>query len=225
VKLELETIAPTNAAIHRSKSRSRLKLVLLPLIALLGLHVPVRGWAQSSQTFSSIGLALQGIRQTFSVSTGFENATGDLDKTPVTLDLSSNAPRALDELVAQRPSYVWTLKDGFYDVYPKMKFDSFTQLTVAKYSVKDATLIEAVRTIDTLPEVHKWLDRRHATRADLIGGDRLMTPGVPFVPDRRSLTLGKVPVRSILNELYRNFGQTQWTVWHEGQRISMFFSP
>jgi hypothetical protein len=209
-----------------SKLRTCLERVLPFLIVLLSLLAPICGWAQSSRRYSSISLALEGIRQTFFVSTGFENATGDLDKTPVTLDLSSNdVSRVLDALVAQRPSYVWSLKDGFYDVYPKLKFDSFAQLTVANYAVKEVTLIEAVHAIDKLPEVQKWLERLHATRTDLIGGSRLETPGVPFQPQRMSFASKNLPVRSILNELYRNFGQTQWTVWHEGQHISMFFSP
>ena len=213
-------------AIHKSKLRIWVKSVLPFVIALLSLQTPVCCWARSSQTFSSIGLALQGIRQAFFVSTGFENETGDLDKTPIALDLSGNdVPWVFDALVAQRPSYVWSLKDGFYDVYPKKKADSFAQLTVANYSVKDATLIEAVLAIDKLPEVQEWLAHRHVTRADLIGGSRLMTPGVPVQPQRMSFTLEKVPVRSILNQIYRNFGQTEWTIWREGQRISMFFSP
>ena len=145
---------------------------------------PSLGGGGSRATFSSIGLALQGIRQAFFVSTGFENATGDLDKTPVTLDLSGNdVPRVFDALVAQRPSYVWSLNDGFYNVYPKKKVDNFAQLTVANYSVKDATLIEAVLAIDKMPEVQKWLTLRHLNRADLIGGSRLMTPGVPVQPE------------------------------------------
>jgi hypothetical protein len=222
----LETVASARTAIEMSKLRTCLERVLPFLIVLLSLLAPICGWAQSSRRFSSISLALEGIRQTFFVPTGFENATGDLDKTPVTLDLSSNdVSRVLDALVAQRPSYVWSLRDGFYDVYPKLKFDSFAQLTVANYAVKEVTLIEAVHAIDKLPEVQKWLERRHATRADLIGGSRLMTPGVPFQPQRMSFAFKNLPVRSILNGLYRNFGQTQWTVWHEGQHISMFFSP
>lgn len=161
------------------------------------------------------------------MSTGFENVTGDLDKTPVTLDLSGNdVAHVFDALVAQRPAYVWNLRDEFYDVYPKMKGDSFSQFSVASYVVTDATLREAIRSIDKLPDVQKWLSRRHTSRTDLIGGSRLMPPRrTPDQPQRRiSLDLKNVPVRSVLNQVYRNFGETQWTIWHEGKRIWMFFS-
>jgi hypothetical protein len=198
-------------------------------VALLSLQAPVQGVAQSAQTFSNINFALQAIRQSFYVSTGFENAIGDLDKTPVTLDLSGNdVARVFDALVAQRPSYGWSLKDGFYDVYPKMRAQSFSQLSVANYAVRDATLREAVDAIDKLPKVQRWLTHRHSRRGDLIAGSRLMPPrGAPVEPQpqrRRSLALKNVQVRTILNQIYSNFGETHWAIWHERQDIMMFFS-
>jgi hypothetical protein len=211
-----------------SKSPLGQKCILPLLVALLSLQTPIWGWTQPAQTFENIGLALQAIRQTFYVSTGFENAIGDLDKTPVTLDLSGNdLARVFDALVAQRPSYVWSLKDGFYDVYPKMKAQSFSQLSVASYAVKDATLREAVEAIDKLPKVRRWLTHRHVRRADLIGGSRLMPPrGAVYTPPpqrRLSLALKNVQVRTILNQVYSKFGETDWTIWHERQDITMFF--
>jgi len=185
--------------------------------------------AQSAQTFSNISDALEAVRQNFHVSTGFENAIGDLDKTPVTLTLSGNnvAP-VFDALTVQRPSYAWSLEDGFYDVYPKMKAQTFSQISVARYTAKDATLREAVEAIDKLPSAQRWLAHRHLRRADLIGGSRLMPPrGDSVQPDlqrRPSLDLKKVQVRTILNQVYRKFGETHWTIWHERQDITMFFA-
>jgi hypothetical protein len=199
------------------------------LVALLSLQTPILGWTQPAQTFENIGLALQAIRQTFNVSTGFENAIGDLDKSPVMLDLSGNdVARVFDALVAQRRTYVWRLNDGFYDVYPKMNADNFSHLRVASYVVTDATLREAVDAIDKIPKVQRWLTHRHTKRADLIGGSRLMPPrGAPVEPQpqrRRSLALKNVEVRTILNQIYNNFGETHWAIWHERQDITMFFS-
>jgi len=224
-ELKLGKVASAKRDFQKSMSPTWPKRVLTSLIALLILQVPACGWARSPQKFSSIGLALEGIRQTFFISTGFENATGDLDKTPVALDLSrKNVASVFDALVSQRPSYAWRLEDGFYDVYPKTEADSFSHLSVTTYVVTDATLIGAVHAIDELPEVQKWLLRRRVSRGDLIFGSRLLTPGVPYQPQRRSFTLMNVSVRSILNHIYSDFDQTQWTVWREGQRISMLLS-
>jgi hypothetical protein len=212
-----------------SKSPLGQKCILPLLVALLSPQTPIWGWTQPAQTFENIGLALQAIRLTFTVSTGFENAIGDLDKTPVMLDLSGNdVARVLDALVAQRRTYVWRLNDGFYDVYPKMKGQSFSQLSVANYAVKDATLREAVDAIDKLPKVQRWLTHRHTRRGDLIGGSRLMPPrGAPLEPQsqrRQSLALKNVQVRTILNQIYSSFGETHWVIWHERQDFMMFFS-
>jgi hypothetical protein len=206
-----------------------LKSALPLLLMLSSLQKPACSWAQSSQTFASIGLALQGIRETFSVSTGFENVTGDLDKAPVTIDLSgNNVARVFDSLVAQRPAYLWMLKDGVYDLYPKNKDISFVRLSVASYVVTDATFIEAMEAIDKSPNIQKWLSRHNTRRANLITGRGLMQPrGVP-PPDRRprvSLALKSVQVLTILNEAYSKLGGTHWVVWHEAQDVSIFFSP
>jgi hypothetical protein len=134
-----------------------------------------------------------------------------------------------DALVAQRPAYSWDLKNGVYDVFPRKKDESFGQLTVPSYMVADATLREALGAIDKTPEVHRWLSRHHARRADLITGRGLMPPrGAPPQPDRRpkvSLSLKNALVRTILNEAYSKLGGTHWVIWHEKQDISIFISP
>jgi hypothetical protein len=118
------------------------------------------------------------------------------------------------------------LEDGFYDVYPKVKADSFSQLTVENYIATDATLIEAVEAIDKLPNVQRWLTNRHMRRGDLIGGSVLVQPGAPAPLRRRqSFAFKNVRVRTILNRVNNDFGETHWVVWHEGQDVSMFFSP
>lgn len=204
---------------------------LLPLLFILAsLQKSPCSLAQSPQTFSSISLALEAIRQTFSVSTGFENVPGDLDKNAVTIELSSdNVGRVFDSLVAQRPTYTWILKDGVYDLYPKNKDISFVRLTVASYVVTNATFGEATSALDKSPNVQKWLSRYHLRRADLITGIGLMQPrGAQPQADRRpriSLALKRVPILTILNQAYDKFAGTHWVVWHDGQDISIFFSP
>ena len=209
---------------------NRLRVTLLSFVVALSLQVPPFSWAQSSRTFSSLGLALEAIRQTFSVPTGFENVPGDLDKTPVTLDLSAgNVAHVFDALVAQRQAYAWNLRDGVYDIFPKKKDESFGQLTVPNYIVADATLREALGAIDQTPQVQQWLSRHHERRADLITGRGLMPPrGAPPQPDTRprvSLSLKNALVRTILNETYGNLGGTHWVIWHQKQDISIFISP
>jgi hypothetical protein len=207
---------------RHSNAHLRGKSILLLLVALLSLQAPINGMGQSAETFSNIDFALQAIRQTFYVSTGFETAAGDLDKTPVAFDVSvNNVARVFDALVAQRPNYVWSLKDGFYDVYPKIKAQSFTQQKVANYEVRDATLREAVDAIDKLPKIQRWLAHRRKKRVDLMNVTRI---GPPPPQKRRSLALKNVQVRTVLNQVYSSFGETQWTIWHQGQDIGMSFS-
>jgi hypothetical protein len=203
-----------------SKSPIWKKGILLLFVVLLSLQTPIPGMAQSEETFSNIDFALQAIRQTFNVSTGFETAVGDIDKIPITLDLSGNSvTRVFDALVTQRPDYVWSLKDGFYDLYPKMKAQSFSQINVTNYVVRDATLREAVDAIEKLPEIKRWLTHHRKRRVDLMN-----VAGPPPPQERRSLALENVQVRTILNQLYSSFGERQWTIWHQRQDIGMSFS-
>jgi hypothetical protein len=201
------------------------KSVFLSLAALF-LYTRAGAEPRPTETFPNINSALEAIRETLQVSTGFENAIGDLDKTPVALDLSGNrVALVFDALIAQRPAYAWVLKNGFYDVYPKMRAGSFSQLTVTDYVAKDATLMEAVDAIDKLPRVQRWLNRRHMSRGNLIAESVLMPPGGHGPPRRRqSFELKNVPVRTILNQVYGSFGETHWNIWHEGRNITMFFS-
>ena len=189
----------------------------------MSLQTPIHVVAQSAQTYSSIGLALQAIRQNFNVSTGIEHPVGDADESPVTLDLSGNdVSRVFDNLVAQRPTYVWSLKDGVYDVYPRMKGESLSQLTVGNYVLSDTTFQEAKEAIVNLKEVRKWLSQRRATANWPDAASVFLPgPGGPFLrsePVRRSLALNKVPLRTVLNQLMTRFGGMQWNIWHQGGR-------
>ncbi len=202
-----------------SKSLFQIESVLY--LALI-LAAPTRAIAQTTETYSNMDFALSAVRRTFNVSTGLELSVGDRDKTPIVLDLSGNSvARVFDSLVKQRPKYRWVLNDGFYDVYPKAKAQSFSQVRVASYVVTDASLREAVDHIDKLPEVERWLANHHKRRQDLIGGSRL-GPAPP--EEKRSVNLQDVTVRTVLNRVYRSFDQKQWTIWNQGQDIGMSFS-
>jgi hypothetical protein len=196
----------------------------LPFLAVLSsLATPVYSSAQSSQTFSGIGRALDAIRQTYSVCSGFKNVKSDSDKTPVILDLSGgDVARVFDALVAQRTAYAWSLNNGFYNVYPKLKNDSISQMKVANYTLTNATHIEAVIAVEKLPEIQKWSSRQHVSMGSFTAGSRLSTPGIPSQPHRESFVLKDTSIRSVLNQVYRSFGETQWTIWHDGQRVTLF---
>jgi len=233
LKLKLRPVRSRKSAIPNLKS-PRWKKGILPLLgALLSLQAPIYGVPQSAKTYSSIGLALQAIRQTFNVSTGIEHPIGDADESAVTLDLAGkDVSRVFDDLVAQRPAYVWNFKDGVYNVYPKMKVDSLSQLTVRNYVLTDATLEEAKEALVNLTEVKKWLSQRRAT-ANWPGAVSVLGPGPggPFrrlEPVKTSLALNKVPFRMVLNQLTSRFGGMQWNIWHQGrngQFIHIYISP
>jgi hypothetical protein len=92
--------------IRSSNSLMRKSSTLLVLVILLSLQLPSPGVSQSVETFSDISHALEAIRQNFHVFTGFENAIGDLDKTPVSPDLSTkDVARVFDAFIAQRTAY------------------------------------------------------------------------------------------------------------------------
>jgi hypothetical protein len=210
------------AAMRFSKSVFRAWSILVLFVILLSLGAPIHGIAQSAETFSNMDFALLAIRQTFNVSTGLELAVGDMDKTPIALDLKEkNVTRLFDALVTQRPNYVWSLRDGFYDVYAKIKDQSFSQVSVANYVVRDVTLREAVDAIEKAPEIKRWLSHNHKRRQNLISVDRI---GPPPPQEKRSLALQNVKVRTILNLVYSSFGEMQWTIWNQGQDIGMSFS-
>jgi hypothetical protein len=200
----------------------RTRSILFLIITLPILAPPIHGIKRSAETFPNMDSALFSIRQTFNVSTGLELAIGDMDRGALRIDLyGNNVARVFDSLVKQRPGYRWRLEDGVYDVYPKAKAHTFSQVKVADYVVRDVTLREAVDEIEKLPEVKQWLATNRMRRQNLITATGL---GVPPPLQRRSLALQDVTVRTILNRIYRSFDKTEWTIWNQGQDIGMSFS-
>ena len=198
--------------------------VLSKLCTLLVLVGQTSGHAQSVHSYQNINIAIQAIRQAHDVLTGLEiPATDEANKNPVTFDPSGqDIARVFDSVVARRPAYSWSLKDGVYDVYPKQQGESLSQLNVAAFVLTDSTLDEAQAVLFNLPEVKGWLAAHHAARGG--GGEYSgLGPGPagPFPqPKRVSLTVTNVRLYTILNQLISRFGRTQWIIDHvpgEGQ--------
>src|ERR1700674_2286043 len=119
--------------------------------------------AQTTQTFTDISIGLDALRRTYHISTGFEVASADT--TPFTLDLSGkDVARVFDALIVRNPNYVWTLRDGVYDLYPGRQDGSFSQLSIANFLLANATPEQAQEALFNLPEVKNWLLRHRARR-------------------------------------------------------------
>ena len=128
--------------------------------------------------------------------------------------------QTLNHLVEQRPEFVWKqLSDGTCDLYPNAK-DNLSDLMLKNYAVKDATLAEASRALNSLPEFQSWLSTRKVTR-------REFQTGPSWNPDQRmALDLTDVPLRTVLNKLIKTFDLTNWTIARYGDKkeyIAIYF--
>jgi hypothetical protein len=172
---------------------------------------------QSKQTFPSVSLALQAIRASYLVSTGFEMARNDLDDTPVTLVLSgTDVARVFENLVVQRPSYAWRLEGGVYDLYPKLADQSASDLVIQSFVLSNATRADASDAISRLSEFQQWLSAQHATRQEFI----VSTSHSPKQRDQRiSLVMGNTSLHNILNPLIKTFGDESWTIDRHGDNM------
>jgi hypothetical protein len=191
--------------------------VLLALTCLTSVMAQRDGLAQFQQSFPNVDIALKTVRQVYSVSTGFESDSADVDGVPVTLDLSGQDVGAVfDALARQRSVYVWSAQDGVYDLYPSSQAESLLRVSVAHFSVADATYREVQSALFNLPEVRDWLSQHHAARNGLINSTAAMPPrDAPHAePKKISLTLSNVQLRSILNQVISKFDVNQWFIAH-----------
>ncbi len=174
---------------------------------------------EASQSFSQIDLALQATREAYKISTGFEEVVGDSDKNPIVVDLSGdNIGKVFDSIVSQKPKYTWHLEDGVYDLYPKEERDRVTGLGVALYYVKDASSQEASEAVSRLPEFKLWLSEHHATRSEIVSGNRWSTAAQNA---KVSIELHNVPLRTVLNHLIAAVGDSGWTVFRWGDNMQL----
>jgi len=173
----------------------------------------------SEQIFTKIDLALQAFQQNYKVPTGIEYAEADAensDNAPITVDFSSKDPGVVfRSMASQKPAYVWNLEDGVYELYPKSPPDRVSDMTIALYYVKDATPQEASDALTRLPELQLWLSEHHATRSEIMHGPRW---GVDPDRTRISLELHNVPLRAILNQLFRKVGSSGWGISRWGDK-------
>jgi hypothetical protein len=169
----------------------------------------------SAQTLPSVTIALGNVREIYHIPIGFEIA--DADRDPVILDLSDkDVGHIFDSIVVQRPGYIWNLQDGVYDIFPRQRSESLSELTIANFVLINATLEEVQESLFNLPEVKNWFSLHHARRNEARGGSILGPgPGGPFPePTRVSITLSNVQLRTILNQVIGKFDRAQWTIGH-----------
>jgi len=171
-------------------------------------------FAQSLTGFSNVTSALSTIREDYSKRIGFEMA--DDDTTAIMLDLSNkDVGFLLGSLVMQKPAYTWRLQDGVYDVYPRSQTEALSDLTVASFTLSNATIEEAQQALFDLLEVKNWLAQRGAIRNTAQSGSRFIQPSGPQPePQRVSMSLTNVQLRSILNQLITKLGRSQWIIGH-----------
>jgi hypothetical protein len=188
--------------------------VVLILAVGLGVREPPRVQADA-EAFPTMNSALDAIGSKYNIFIGLEYAVGDADRTPVSLDLSTDRPTlALDSLVARKPAYKWKFEEGVYDVYPIADDDSLLDVTIQRFSVQDATPREVSAAIGDLPEVRQWLLRHHVRRNELETGSRWNES------DRRaSLTLTGTSFRAVLNRIILITGRRNWLVVRYGDNL------
>ena len=208
--------------VERAKNMNRsIALALAMLLFLVATWSKPQAHAQVHKNFATLHDALSAVRSKYSVPTGLEISASDSGEVPVALQLQQDdLAQALNQLVEQRPEYAWSLSDGVYDLYPKTKADSVSDLMLKNYLVKDATLDKASQALNSLPEFQTWLTTRKLTR-------REFQTGPAWNPNQRiDLNLRDVPLRSVLNKLIKNFGLTNWIIDRYGDRkeyIAIYF--
>jgi hypothetical protein len=63
--------------------------------------------------------AIDNVAATYRIQVGLEYAAQDKDLQPIILDVSvKSVDVVLNQLVNQKPDYVWSFVDNVYDIYP-----------------------------------------------------------------------------------------------------------
>lgn len=174
-----------------------------------------------AETFAGLAPAVRAIGTRYNIHIGLEYASGYEDS-PVTLDLSARkAEIVLSQLVAQKPQYAWSTRDGVFDVRPVSKSDSVLDIEVARFSLARASREQASKAIGEIPVLKAWLAGHNVVRRELQAGSLQRDSKT-----RISLTLTDVTLRMILNELIVKFGSVDWVVVRygdEGQFLGIYF--
>ena len=90
-----------------------------------------------AETFTTLRGALDAVAARYRIQVGVEYAAHDQDLQTITLDLSTeNVDAVLNQLVNQKPDYVWSFVDSVYDVYPTRNPDSILDVRIHEFTMK-----------------------------------------------------------------------------------------
>jgi hypothetical protein len=165
-------------------------------------------------TFTTLRGALDDVAARYRIQVGLEYAAQDKDLQPITLDLSAKTVDAvLNQLVNQKPHYVWSFVDNVYDIYPKSNPDSILDVRIHEFSMKGLSSKEAANLVGEIPEIKEWLTSRSVSRREFQvcagscgeSSEKLVT-----------VSLKDVTLRTLLNTLIREFGILDWMVGRYG---------
>jgi hypothetical protein len=173
---------------------------------------------QEARTFFSENEALAAIKASYGVVLGVEASpkSPGLPHGPITLHLPpGDAAKAFDELVAQLPNCIWELRDGVYDLRPKDDTASILDERISLFSVIRASPAEASDAITRLPEVQRWLALRGVTRREIETGAMSLASKSA---GKASLSMRNVMLRTVLNNLAKQFPSQQWSVVRYGDQ-------
>ncbi len=187
----------------------RVKIILGLAIVLGRVQCTV---GQAPRTFPSEREALAALKTRYGLALGIEASAKNPDppQGPITLHLPpGDAAKAFDELVAQLPNCVWELRDGVYDLHPKDATASILDERILSFSVVGASPAEASDAITRLPEVQRWLALRGVTRREIETGAMSLAAKSA---GKATLSLRNVSLRTVLNNLAKQFPSQQWSV-------------
>jgi len=122
---------------------------------------------------------------------------------------AKSADGVLNQLINQKPDYVWSFVDNVYDIYQKSNPDSILDVLIHEFSAKELSSKEAARLVGEIPEVKEWLTFRSVSRREF-----QVCMGSCGQPSEKLVTvsLKNVTVRTLLNTLIREFGIVDWMV-------------
>jgi hypothetical protein len=167
-----------------------------------------------AETFTTLRGAIDNVAATYRIQVGLEYAAQDKDLQPITLDVSvKNVDAVFNQLVNQKPDYVWSFVDNVYDIYPKANPDSILDVRIHKFSAKGLSSKEAASLVGEIPEIKEWLTSRSVSRREFqICAGSCGQPSEKLV----TVSLKDVTFRTLLNTLIREFGTADWMVGRFG---------
>lgn len=173
------------------------------------LPVPAR-----AETFTTLRGALDAVAARYRIQVGVEYAAHDQDLQTITLDLSTKDVDAVfNQLVNQKPDYVWSLVDNVYDVYPTRNPDSILDVRIHEFTMKGISPKEAASLVGEIPEIKEWLTSRSVSRREF---EVCAGSCEQFCAKLVTMSVRDVTFRTLLNTLIREFGIVDWVVGRFG---------